>query len=492
MLPEDRDRNIVPRWRSPRSTALAGELSTGRSPRIQERRDDLLRRQSEWTSDPNLWTAADLLATAISVGDDTLAATSAEYLLSQYGTSLSPSLQFLANSAVQSPIVEIPPSPEMSIHIAISKLRRRMSNSPPSAVSYCELARHYTLLGQRDSAARSMKVALLLSPAHRYILRCAARMYVHFDQTDHALWLVHKFGNRQDPWIASAEIALASSMNLSPRFLKTARQLTRSSGKSIEMSELRTALSRIAADAGDFRQAKRLLADAMVQPTENAIAQAQWLCANRGIDVLKNNLELTKKSGEALSWQLYAAGDFDAAIAPIARWLADQPFSSRPAMLGSFVAGSCLDDDPKAIKFAEQGITANPNDAILWNNLAFSQARSGNLADAALACSRASKLACSTGHSLTILATRGLLAFRQGDLDSGSVLYKQAIDGFMAEKQLREALLACVFWSDELRRCNDPEWIRVLQQVRSHPLSKSVLSLRHMLSRRLMFEEHLH
>ena len=57
-------------------------------------------------------------------------------------------------------------------------------------IAYCELARCYTILGQQDKAEEMMNIALHLAPAHRYISRSAARLFLHLGDHDKAHYIV--------------------------------------------------------------------------------------------------------------------------------------------------------------------------------------------------------------------------------------------------------------------------------------------------------------
>ena len=121
-------------------------------------------------------------------------------------------------------------------------------------------------------------------------------------------------------------------------------------------------------------------------------------------------------------------------------WALDEPFSARPVAALSYVYAVCLRDDLRAIKALQRGLMANPGNTTLLNNLAFSQANIGLVAEAA--------------HTLTQLhgvrpafdpanlATTGLICFRSGQLAVGRKLYLDAISKLEQGKHLRPVALA--------------------------------------------------
>ena len=85
---------------------------------------------------------------------------------------------------------------------------------------------------------------------------------------------------------------------------------------------------------------------------------------------------------EAQAWNSFQAGASEDALANSKSWLVDQPFSRRPAILGSYIASSLLEDYRAAVEITEKSLLPNPNDPILLNNLAFAYASLGQLDDA--------------------------------------------------------------------------------------------------------------
>jgi len=71
------------------------------------------------------------------------------------------------------------------------------------------------------------------------------------------------------------------------------------------------------------------------------IAQAAWLHRTfGGIGVEADST----RSSEANAWFAWRAGNWEPALVYAKQWLADQPFSSRPAMLGSHLVSVVMED----------------------------------------------------------------------------------------------------------------------------------------------------
>jgi tetratricopeptide (TPR) repeat protein len=205
------------------------------------------------------------------------------------------------------------------------------------------------------------------------------------------------------------------------------------------LSELASALATIEMQAGGAKKARRLFRSAMVNPNENSVAQAEWASARLSGDLGLSD-EQVERSAEARARRFAEHDQLDPALAAGWEWLADQPFSTEPATFGSYHASMCGSFD-RAIEFAEAGLQPNPGNALLLNNLAFSQANLGRLTDASATLARV-KPSDEGWTRPTLTATRGFLAFRRGEFEEGRALYQKAIDTMQdSEHRLRATLM---------------------------------------------------
>jgi tetratricopeptide (TPR) repeat protein len=150
-----------------------------------------------------------------------------------------------------------------------------------------------------------------------------------------------------------------------------------------------------------------------------------------------------------MAWMLYQSGEWTKAIKYTKEWLADQPFSSRPAIHASYIAMVALQDYEESAAIALQGLRANPQEFLLINNRAAALALMDK-PDAArklFATARTDKLD-KTGM-VVWHATSGLIAFRSSHVDAGRRLYEQAIKQAEAMKSDRLVVMATLFYSME-------------------------------------------
>ena len=113
------------------------------------------------------------------------------------------------------------------------------------------------------------------------------------------------------------------------------------------------------------------------------------------------------------------------------------------------MAGTALENYSMNKQFAEQGLIANPSDFTLCNNLAFALINLGNIQRGIEALSRASRLQISDQDRVVFQATRGLLAFRTGDVAVGRQLYLDARSKARKMQDSRRFALASAYHAIE-------------------------------------------
>jgi hypothetical protein len=185
---------------------------------------------------------------------------------------------------------------------------------------------------------------------------------------------------KADPWITAGEIALSAIRNRSSSLIKVARRMVDSQNFSpFHLSELAGALATLEARDGSLKNARRLCDFSMIQPAENAIAQAAWLSRNVGGFGSQKPKQTEMQSNEANAWTLFMKGSWQESLEQAKQWHSDQPFSSRPASLSAYIASTALDDFADAESTLRAGLVSNPDDIALRNNFAFVLARQGKV-----------------------------------------------------------------------------------------------------------------
>lgn len=466
--PDTGDRNVVPRWRSVKRTIEAGEFQT-RVPRGLDRGHETQLHVFEdaWRRNPSQLTALELVEAGLVANAPERARLAADELLEKDGL-----VGVLARRSTTGKVLYPPPETHGGLpnrayrRIAITK--RKLLANPRSAILWGDLARRYTSLGQFDEAKHALRVARILAPNSRYLLRSEVRFLVHIDKDDEAVKVLQKhprtFG---DPWLMAALLSTSEkACKPLPGKKHIRRLLDDDNFRPIERSELASEAGTLELRSGATRMGTRLLAAALTNPTDNSLAQVEWV-SNR-FDVLQVDLEqfAVPFPDEARARSAAQAGEWDTALLHAEGWMDDQPFDAGAAVLGSYVASVGLEDWGRAILTARAGLLASPNDIMIRNNLAFALLGSNQLEAAAAELSHISTSSSDVSAQAAVLATRGLLAFRSGDPFSGHELYLSAIaTAHRARERDAEAMALSMLIAETARAGDDAKIQGLLDEL---------------------------
>ena len=451
----DKDRKVIPRWRTFDATLRYGELDSITPPpsRVHQQTtaDFFAPKIRDWQDHHTVGHASDLVGSALTLGREAEREVSkaARFLLKD-DLNVSPWARELAERALKIPnnteTVSTPlPLDKRVLHERVKTFRHLLRTEPKDPVTWVELSHTYAILGLKEKAKRSMIVALQLAMNNRFVLRSASRLWIHLGDPERAHDIIVRADRtHHDPWLLAAEIAIGSIAGRKPRFVKVARRiLTERRFSSVHISELASALATLELGAGSTKKSKRLFEISLEDPTENSVAQAAWASRNyKEIRIEDQYLEFPD-TFEARSWSFYYQSQWKRVIDECQRWQCDQPFSSRPSAHGSYVAGTALEDYNKSKMFAEQGLIANPSDFTLLNNLAFALMNLGDIKKGEEVLSKAAYLQNSDQDRVVLQATQGFLAFQTGKVAVGRQLYSDA--RLKAKKMKNSRLFALAF-----------------------------------------------
>ena len=476
----DTDRDVIPRWRDFKTTAALGELDES-----AENKGALISTSPllftgleskilAWNTRRGIGEAADLLNNAYLLrAFDPSVVDAAKYLQSN-AEQLSPALrriadEILSNRKPQEANFDLHTLTENAQHAKIHKIRRYLVDQPRNSILYVELARMYTLLNQNEHAKTAMLTAVKLSPNNRFILRSASRLFLHIKETGLAHDVLrHAEKTKHDSWLLAAEISVASAVGHRARFLKNGERLIKSGSiEPKQITELATAVAMEEIEHGKNSIARKLIRVALVEPTENTLAQVAWAGRNK---ISLDDVDPTEHQNipfvhESKAWQSFQDEDWENVRSESLLWYWDQPFSSRPINLAGYVASTLQLDYAESARIFEIGRKTNAKSFVILNNLAFAYA-SGNKTD------EAEEVLQSVDHSkltdenkIYLTATRGLIAFRRNQLELGRKLYDMAINDARERKDRKLALRAGVYYAREEIRLRPDEGRSLRQEI---------------------------
>ena len=440
----NRDRKVIPRWRPFHTTVNLGQMDSEKTPRETKPGEDFLySKLQEWRARRTAIHASDLVGSAIVLGREKEVEDAAEYLV-KMGSDISQWAKELAGVVFSSrqreeDKLETPPRTRKSdLGEQIRKLRSLLRSEPRDAVLWVDLARVYCALGLSSKAEKCMEVGLGLAPDNRFVLRCASRFWIHLDNPEKAHDIIVRSNRtKHDPWLLSAEIATGGAAGRNSRLLRSAlRILAAREVAPAHLSELASAVATVELGTGLNKKVRKLFDLSLEEPTENSIAQAEWVSRRENSMAFDTRLVQRPDVHEAAARISFKDGEWKTAAEKCRFWHFDQPFSSRPAIFGSFISATALEDYVLSKDFAEAGLLGNPSDPTLRNNLAFALINLGNTDLGERELSKIDEGAATSEDRVVIKATRGLLKFRTGRPEVGRKLYLEARDEAKKGKNL--------------------------------------------------------
>ncbi len=241
-----------------------------------------------------------------------------------------------------------------------------------------------------------------------------------------------------------------------------------------ELTELYSSLGTLEFNDGSFKKAKTHFDNSMLQPNDNALAQLEWVSKEDSrFSVNPFSFGGVINPFEAFALEHYEQGNWKEAFFNCIKWFLDTPFSKRPVLLGSYIAGSLLKDANASVLLCEVGLQANPNDPTLLNNIIYELAKSNNILNASKYINQIKEIDISSlpnETKVTIQATLGLVALRNKEYELGKQLYELAISN--SDKIKNEYLknLAIVNFARELIIAELPGKEKYLELVKNMKL----------------------
>jgi len=419
----------------------------------------------KWQKDPNIYTAVDLLAEALIIKDfeSEDAKRAARYLLNQYKTT-SPIINELATHFLQQPLINIAHlldvSEPQNRYTNIANLKKSVRFYHRNPIAWCDMAINYATLGQMDKSRSAIEVALNLAPNNRFILRSAASCFVHFKEYDRASHLLsHSPLYNVDPWITSAGIAIAESADIPTKSIKKAKVLVEDDNLTqFSRSELSVSIGTKEMKNGAEKLAKTYMHQGIIDPTENALAQAEWMSSQLNADIgnFSNLGNKVPASYEAIARHLFYKEDFKNSLTSAKQWCSYEPLSSMPFVFSTYITSLCFDDEPESLRILTSVLPLHKTDSDFMNNYICSLAQTGDI-EAAIKNFMNMDLRNLRDHQILVLtATQGLLCFRTDNAEKGRELYLEAIRGFERIQDPRSATVAAYYLAAEEKRILSP------------------------------------
>ena len=478
-------RRIIPRWRSFDDAVMTGELnpSKGLLRKIHFNTKEYLNEQKlSWQKNKTLSFAGDLLSSAFVLGLESEFLDVAKFIIAKEEYSSSPLFK-LATKVLGIGEINIKGVLKSKDDIIIdfskyySEIRKYkfyINKEPRNPIAWIELGRLYSLLGQLDKAKKCIDLGLHLDKNNRFIVRSASRFYHHFyKDKDYALQIVKNSEFiKNDPWLMSAEIAYSSVLERFSKMTKIGKEIL--DDKVFDngsITELASAIGTVELSNGKLRSAKKYFNQSLILPNDNSLAQAEWMSNTINDLVIEDSKFNLPLAFEAKTLAKYEKGEYEDSYNYAVQWQNDEPYSTRPILTASYIAGVFLDNKKLGIQLLKEGLKINDNDVRLSNNLVYFLALNDEVEEATkIFQDNLSSVVRSKGinvDTITVVGTAGLLLYRTGYPMEGKQYYQRAIE--LCKKEDNDYLLAiamCNFVREEiLSGVSDDELPSLINQL---------------------------
>jgi Tfp pilus assembly protein PilF len=464
---EKKDRRLIPNWRSFAITTMLGEIdATSINPIIVQPDLSIADYIEDFHENATIPFAGDLISASMVNGfnENEEVKKAANFILDSKGivtkTQLSIAERIILgakdnseNQIENKTIRELNDSlPENDYRLKIQQLKKYVIEFPYNPIAWVELSRYYSILGQEKQSERAMKIALQLAPDNRFVLRCAVRLFSHYDEIDIAHDILKKNKiTSYDPWLTSAEIAIATLQGRSSRFIKRGIELVESKNLSpFSITELASSIATIELFSGNRKKSKKMFTKSLIAPNDNSLAQMEWVLNKDKTLFDRDQINIsTQWNFEAQALYNFYNKQLIEALNNTYQWFCDMPFSKRPVMLGSLIS-NVLGSNDLSIKFLEHGLISHPNDAQMLNNIAYYLALENKTTEANKYLDKVDfKIGINKLTVMCLKATYGLICFSENRYDEGRNYYLHAIKDAESEKDTYHACIAILNYARE-------------------------------------------
>lgn len=469
MFDEMRERRVVPRWRSSTLVAQSAEARTMPPTELTDTSSEIQQKLLEFEARPSVPVAAELMFLGVSGQNEDVARRAARLIVDNAPSIGATQLVTTAKKVLGAADEE---------HVAtygsefIRRARKLLLIDYRNPVLLMDVARELTAKRRPDKAERYVQTALALAPRSRFVLRSAARFFLHIDDEVRAHDLLRNSPLFEtDPWIRASEIAVATVRNRTSTIAKqTLRGLLDAKAKPPNRctTELASAVATIEYKAGSNKHAKLLFKQSLVAPNDNSLAQAEWAAARLGLVVDPTSLQIPF-SFEANANNAYRHLQIDTAIKSAQEWAHDEPFASRPYDMLCFL--QCIAGQyQEAFNEARNALAVgNPEDIGLNLNLLFTQIQQGeNLGAAYRALLRLATHPDAKKFGPHILANMGALAYMTGDAEDmkrARDFYRRAIQAARARSEGHIEALARAYFARAAANSGDPQAAAIIDET---------------------------
>ncbi|UVA78029.1 hypothetical protein [Pandoraea commovens] len=458
-------RRVVPRWRTSIVTAQTDEAKTSPSAIRRDLSAEVARKESEFISDGSVPIASELMFLASEAGLADVARKAANVIIANEAKIGGRQLIRTAKKILGTDDEE---RVQASSADFVKEARKHLLANYRNPVLLMDVARALTVEQHEKSALRYVRAAVAMAPQSRFVVRAAARYYLHIGEHEIAHDLLR--GSpllKSDPWVQASEIAVATVRGRTSSLVKqNVRRLLDEKRIGADQSELASALATVEYLNGGDKRAKQLFQKALIHPNDNSLAQAEWAASKLRLIVNDDALR-TPLSYEANSHNAYRKLQIEEAISHALAWVDDEPFGSRSHDALCYLY-SIDGQYERAQKAVEAAIKVDGKASFhLRLNLLFAKIQNGDLDDAFDELMILARLPESRTHSTQLLANAGALAYAAGEFEYARDYYERSIRIAKAKNLPDIEALARAFYARCATIAGDPNASTIVSESAS-------------------------
>ena len=366
----------------------------------------------------------------------------------------------------------------------IKQLRSLLRFNIKNSIAWIVLARNYLLTGEMNKSKKAIEIAMNIAPTNRFIIRSAARFYIHQGNVGRAHYILRNSESvKYDPWILASELAVAQFNKRSSDYIKIARKIVSSNSfSSFEISELNSALATYEIEAGSNKKAREYFIKSLINPNDNSYAQGVWASKEMNNDRLREIIRKLNKipcAYEANARKFRESGNWREAIDSAKLWSREEPYSSHAVSLASYISSACYGEYEESLSLMLGCIPSVRENAVIKNNIAFDYLNLNKISEAEKLLSQKITFT-NKSNEIAFTATSGLLEYRKGNLQKGRILYNKAISLAQANNKWDYVIQASLYLAREEHRVGTDyckEIIEYVEKVLKNSNDKVVLCL---------------
>ena len=463
MLDDRRPRRVVPRWRSSWVTARTPEARARKPGKLIDVAPEIASKQLELEFEKSVPVAAELMFLAAQGGDDAAAKKAASLIVERQDKIGATQLVATAKRILEG---AEPSSNAGHTKDFVRHARKLLAVDFRNPVLLMDVARELTNKMQENAALRYVRTAVALAPQSRFVVRAAARYFLHVGDHERAHDILRRSPIlRFDPWVQASEIAVATVRGKNSDLLRSAlRTLNGQARPGADQSELASAVGTVELNEGSSKAAKSLFQKALLSPNDNSLAQAEWAATRLKLAINSTALSLPL-SFEANSNNAYRRLLIPEAIEHAKSWSDDEPYASRP--LDALCYLYCLNSQFVEAELAvEKAVRAEGKASIssLLNRI-FVRTQLGKADGVEAELSQLAARPDAKDHAVHILANAGAIAYSNGWLEEGRDFYQRAIKVARSRGAVSEEALARAYFARAALLHGDPRATEIVKEA---------------------------